>query len=143
MNRICPTHGNFLLYGKTVNINRCSWKKHTAKRGRVASFRELPEPPWLTTVWVVLLWTLPLFRACFPERFPHQTMDYDYFIKSQLASRNSLQRRMWCKFGHVTLKVCEVTLVFAGQTYDIPPGHDMWVVGDSEAIVIEFDQPSI
>ena len=67
---------------------------------------------------------------------------------------------LWCfiyiaSFSHCTWKlisterykiICcpsEDTPVFAGQTYDIPPGHDMWVVGDSEAIVIEFDQPSL
>jgi len=29
-------------------------------------------------------------------------VDYDPFIKSQLASRNQLQDLMWCKFGHVS-----------------------------------------
>jgi len=33
------------------------------------------------------------------------TMEYDPFIKSQLASRNELEGLMWCKFGHVTLKI--------------------------------------
>ena len=70
-------------------------------------------------------------------------MDYETFIDSQLASRNQLYGLMWCKFGQVTLEICEDTPVLAGQTYDIPPGHDMWVVGDSEAVIIEFDQPSI
>ena len=33
------------------------------------------------------------------------TMDYDPLIKSQLASRNQLWGLVWCKFGHMTLKI--------------------------------------
>jgi len=32
-------------------------------------------------------------------------VEYDPFIKSQLASRNSLLGLMWCKFGHVTVEI--------------------------------------
>jgi len=31
----------------------------------------------------------------------YHTVEYDPFIKSQLASRNQLQGRVWCKCGHV------------------------------------------
>mmetsp|Transcript_43531 Transcript_43531/g.103461 ORF Transcript_43531/g.103461 Transcript_43531/m.103461 type:complete len:134 (-) Transcript_43531:74-475(-) len=32
------------------------------------------------------------------------------------------------------------TVVKAGQSYDIPPGHDAWNAGDDEIVCIEFDQ---
>ena len=32
-------------------------------------------------------------------------MEYDHFMKSQRASRNSLQGLTWCKFGHVTVEI--------------------------------------
>ena len=36
------------------------------------------------------------------SEFPlYHTVEYDPFIKSQLASRNQLSDLMWCKFGHV------------------------------------------
>jgi len=34
-----------------------------------------------------------------------KTVEHDPFIKSQLASRNQLEDRMGCKFGHVTHKI--------------------------------------
>ena len=37
--------------------------------------------------------------------FCHRTVEYDPLIKSQLESRNQLQGFMWCKFGHVPLKI--------------------------------------
>ena len=32
----------------------------------------------------------------------YHTVEYDPFIKRQLASRNQLEGQMWCNFGHVT-----------------------------------------
>ena len=32
------------------------------------------------------------------------TVEYDAFMKSQLASSNSLEGLTWCKFGHVTVE---------------------------------------
>ena len=30
------------------------------------------------------------------------------------------------------------TIIKAGDAYSIPPGHDGWVVGDEEAVMIEY-----
>jgi len=30
-------------------------------------------------------------------------------------------------------------LIEPGQFYEVPPGHDAWVVGDEPAVLIEFD----
>ena len=38
-------------------------------------------------------------------RLTVHTVEYDHVTESQLASRNHLQGRMWCKFGHVTLEI--------------------------------------
>jgi hypothetical protein len=35
----------------------------------------------------------------------YQTMGYEPFVESQLASCNQLEGRMWCKFGHVAFKI--------------------------------------
>jgi quercetin dioxygenase-like cupin family protein len=29
----------------------------------------------------------------------------------------------------------------AGDAFDIPPGHDMWTMGDEPYIAVDFDQP--
>ncbi|HEX6766214.1 MAG TPA: adenylate/guanylate cyclase domain-containing protein [Polyangiaceae bacterium] len=45
----------------------------------------------------------------------------------------SLQGRL-----HVVLKDGTAYDVLAGEAYEIPPGHDAWVVGDEEYVGIEF-----
>ena len=40
-------------------------------------------------------------KLCTGSR-PNHTMEFNPFIKSQLASHNQLGGVMWCKFGHVT-----------------------------------------
>ncbi|KAJ1496261.1 hypothetical protein T484DRAFT_1760174 [Baffinella frigidus] len=66
-----------------------------------------------------------------------------------LIGGNSCQKH---HLGYVTQGVFAVNMIEGdgketniepGQTYDIPPGHDAWVVGNTEVIVIEFDQPFI
>jgi class 3 adenylate cyclase len=54
----------------------------------------------------------------------------------------------WCEFHHVSFmlsgRVRVVTRdgesrdVGPGQIYDVPPGHDAWVVGDEPAISVDF-----
>ena len=44
-----------------------------------------------------------------PDRSNPHTVEYDPFIKSQLAARNYLYGLVWCKFGHVTPQNLEST----------------------------------
>ena len=44
------------------------------------------------------------------------------------ALKDVLPIRICANNCHLGQGKCEDTPVFAGQTYDIPPGHDMWVV---------------
>ena len=57
--------------------------------------------------------TFSLSLAC-------HTVDYDPFIKSQLASRNWLKGLMWCKFGHVTVELSSGDLD-AEEAVEVPP----------------------
>ena len=43
----------------------------------------------------------PWMRTESARRVSHHMVEYDPFVKSQLASRNQLQGLLWCKFGHV------------------------------------------
>jgi len=44
-------------------------------------------------------------RAAVLPIAPFHTVEYHPFIKSQLALRNQLEGLLWCKFGHVTVKI--------------------------------------
>ena len=50
--------------------------------------------------YYLLLYNQPV-SWCAHAMYTGPTMEYDTFIKSQLASRNLVQGLMWCKFGHV------------------------------------------
>ena len=47
-----------------------------------------------------ILFKLDIFNQC-----PSHAVEYDPFIKSQLASGNLLEGLMRCKFGHLTLRI--------------------------------------
>ena len=55
------------------------------------------------------------------------TVEYDPFIKSQLASRNQLSGFTWCEFGHVTPNFCSccpttrLTTSLTSHTVDYDP----------------------
>lgn len=44
--------------------------------------------------------------------------------------------------GRIRLKLADGTdrEISAGDVYDIPPGHDMWVLGDEPYVSIEFSR---
>jgi len=65
----------------------------------------------------------------------HQTMDYDPFIKSQLASRNELSGLMWREISHVTLEISRqqnfevlwvVSQVLAEDNDSYKPNKESW-----------------
>ena len=55
------------------------------------------------------------------------TVEYEPFIRSQLASRNSLQGLMWCKFGHVPCGFPR------GRTPRSPQSGKGWILGSKQA----------
>ena len=68
--------------------------RHTLDTGREIKLQRSPQALW-GCVWVEIG-----YRVKRPH--PEHTVDYDPFIKSQLASHNQFQGLTWCKFGHVT-----------------------------------------